>query len=89
MENFSAAEPMDMRYHNTNGYLHVSKIPYETKIADAFVKGSMERGFDYVDYNGATQVRFTIVMRKNLRFLEVTQVCIDVYTFSRRHSVLI
>lgn len=56
VENFSAAEPMDMRYHNTDGYLHVSQIPYETKIADAFVKGSMQRGFDYVDYNAATQV---------------------------------
>lgn len=61
VENFSAADPMDMKYHNTNGYLHVSKIPYETKIADAFVKGSMEKGFDYVDYNGATQVMFFLL----------------------------
>lgn len=68
MENFSAADPMDMKYHNTDGYLHVSKIPYETKIADAFVKGSMERGFDYVDYNGATQVYIFFVLEEYLRY---------------------
>lgn len=51
---------MDMRYHNTDGYLHVSKIPYETKLADAFIKGSMERGFNYTDYNAATQVLFHV-----------------------------
>lgn len=56
IENFTAADPVDWNYHNNDGYLHISKIPYETKIVEAFVQGAMHHGFNYVDYDGATQV---------------------------------
>lgn len=56
VENFTIPEYKDSPYHNNDGYLGVSYAPYKTKIADAIIEASEQNGFDYVDYNGATQV---------------------------------
>ncbi|GFG37712.1 hypothetical protein Cfor_11788 [Coptotermes formosanus] len=49
----------DTKYHSTSGELTVSYAPYRTQLADAFVQGGSELGYNIIDYNGATQIGFS------------------------------
>ncbi|GFG28583.1 hypothetical protein Cfor_11704 [Coptotermes formosanus] len=49
----------DKKYHSTSGELTVSYAPYRTPLADAFVQGGAELGYNITDYNGATQTEFS------------------------------
>ncbi|GFG37718.1 hypothetical protein Cfor_11791 [Coptotermes formosanus] len=51
----------DKEYHSTSGELTVSYAPYRTPLADAFVQGGAELGYNIIDYNGATQTGFSYV----------------------------
>nr|CAI5856045.1 unnamed protein product [Callosobruchus analis] len=42
----------DSGYHNKDGPLGVSDLPYRTKSATVFLEAAQEAGYPYVDYNG-------------------------------------
>ena len=70
VENFSVPDSPHESYHNQDGYLDVSYVPYKTKIADAIIEASKQLGLKYVDYNGPTQVgvsRLQVTMRDGVR----------------------
>ena len=49
----------DTKYHSTSGELTISYAPYRTPMADAFVQGGAELGYNVIDYNGETQTGFS------------------------------
>lgn len=55
MEDFTISEFFDPKYHGRGGYLTVGYAPYHTKLSQAVINASMEYGFKYNDYDGATQ----------------------------------
>lgn len=60
LENFQVnkKQPIDEGYHNKDGYMTVSDIPFKTEIAKAFVQAGVEIGFQNLDYNGRNQQGF-------------------------------
>ena len=49
----------DKKYHSTGGELAISRNPYRTPLAEAFVEGGKEMGYREVDYNGEYQTGFS------------------------------
>ena len=45
-------------YRGKGGPVTVSNIPYKSASASAFVRAGVEKGYNYVDYNGPKQVGF-------------------------------
>ena len=45
-------------YRGKGGPVTVSNIPYKSASANAFVRAGVEKGYNYVDYNGPKQVGF-------------------------------
>jgi len=59
MEDTTIPEYSKNREHrSTKGYMSVSRVPYRTPIADAFVEAGRHMGQPIMDYNGATQTGF-------------------------------
>lgn len=54
-------------YHYHKGPLSVEDVPYRSKSAKAFVKGSKQLGHEEVDYNSYTQVGVSYVQATTLR----------------------
>ncbi|KAF3426363.1 hypothetical protein E2986_06219 [Frieseomelitta varia] len=50
----------ETRYHSTGGYLTVQEPPYQTPLANAFVKGGQEMGYEARNINGEQQAGFMI-----------------------------
>lgn len=59
-------------YHGRTGAINVEDVSHRTKMARAFVKGSMQTGYASVDYNGESQIGTSFVQANTL--------------FGRRHS---
>ena len=51
---------MNFEYHGTNGPISVSKHTFVTPLAHALVNASKELGYDVVDYNGKSQLGFSL-----------------------------
>ncbi|XP_069680592.1 glucose dehydrogenase [FAD, quinone]-like [Periplaneta americana] len=51
----------DTKYHSTTGELDISYPPYHTEFATAFIDSGIEKGYKYVDYNGANQTGFSYI----------------------------
>ncbi|XP_071448689.1 glucose dehydrogenase [FAD, quinone]-like [Hetaerina americana] len=47
-------------YHSTGGYLTVQEAPWHTPLAQAFVQGGSELGYDIRDINGEKQTGFMV-----------------------------
>ena len=60
MERISGFD-VDPSYHGYDGLLNVGKTNFFTPLADAFVEAGKEIGFEEVDYNGASQMGFSLV----------------------------
>ncbi|KAL1453753.1 hypothetical protein WDU94_010067 [Cyamophila willieti] len=60
-EDFHYETKFNPRYHRQNGPLTISKVPYHTPIADAFVKAGVELGHPLVDVNGRSQTGFSYI----------------------------
>ena len=61
-ENMTIPELADnKKYHSTSGELSISYAPYRSPIADAFVQGGEELGYNVIDYNGETQTGFSYI----------------------------
>jgi choline dehydrogenase len=59
-ENMSIPElARDRKYHSTRGELTISYAPYRSSLADAFISGGKEMGYNIIDYNGETQNGFS------------------------------
>ena len=43
------------KYHGSGGYLAVEEAPYRTPLADAFIQGGKELGYEERDCNGEFQ----------------------------------
>lgn len=70
IEKFTIAEYQDPLYHNTEGPIDVSYVPFSTEVAKAWVKACQEAGHKLTDYNGATQTGtslFQVNMRNGTR----------------------
>ncbi|KAK9308520.1 hypothetical protein QLX08_001511 [Tetragonisca angustula] len=50
----------ETRYHSTGGYLTVQESSYQTPLANAFVKGGQEMGYEARNINGEQQTGFMI-----------------------------
>lgn len=48
-------------FHGKNGPVTVSNINYKSATSKAFVRSGIERGFNYVDYNGPHQTGFSFL----------------------------
>nr|CAI5856041.1 unnamed protein product [Callosobruchus analis] len=60
----------DSGYHNKDGPLGVSDLPYRTKSATVFLEAAQEAGYPYVDYNGKHEIGTSYAqttMRNGLR----------------------
>ena len=53
----------DEEYHGKGGALNVEKATFVTPIARAFIAGAKERGYPEVDYNGKSQVGFSLTQQ--------------------------
>ena len=51
----------DRKYHSTGGELAITRVPYHTPLAEAFVQGGKEMGYREVDYNGKYQTGFSLL----------------------------
>ncbi|KAJ9587816.1 hypothetical protein L9F63_018740 [Diploptera punctata] len=51
----------DTKYHSTGGELAISRLPYQTDLAKAFVESGKEIGYQEVDYNGMQQIGFSLL----------------------------
>ncbi|KAJ9590389.1 hypothetical protein L9F63_016580 [Diploptera punctata] len=51
----------DTKYHSTGGELEISRVPYQTDLAKAFVESGKEIGYQEVDYNGRHQIGFSLL----------------------------
>lgn len=51
---------VDLEYHGTDGPLQVSKHTYVTPLARALIDASKELGYDTIDYNGKSQLGFSL-----------------------------
>lgn len=54
-------------FHNRHGALSVEDVPYRSKMAKAFVKGSKQVGHQQIDYNSNVQVGVSYVQANTLR----------------------
>ncbi|KAL7292880.1 hypothetical protein TKK_0013550 [Trichogramma kaykai] len=60
LENFNVSHvPVDWKYHNRNGPMHINSPPYNSEMVDAFLAAAKELGFPEADYNGAEQIGFS------------------------------
>jgi choline dehydrogenase-like flavoprotein len=50
---------VDMRFHSQNGELDVQRVPHQTPMVKAFVKGGVELGYRMVDYNSGNTIGFS------------------------------
>lgn len=55
IETFNIPEYAKNGYHGENGELPIAYTTTHTPLSDAFLKGCMELGYKYVDYNGPSQ----------------------------------
>ncbi|XP_058806789.1 glucose dehydrogenase [FAD, quinone]-like [Phymastichus coffea] len=51
----------DPKYRGTGGPVNIINAPYQTPLADAFVKGGEELGYSSVDYNGEKLTGFNYI----------------------------
>ena len=59
-ENMTIPELADnTEYHSTSGEQSISYAPYRSPIADAFLQGGAELGYNVIDYNGETQTGYS------------------------------
>ncbi|EGI63397.1 PREDICTED: glucose dehydrogenase [FAD, quinone]-like [Acromyrmex echinatior] len=50
----------DIKYHGTNGPVHINHLPSYTPLAEAFLEAGKELGYsELVDYNGKNQIGFS------------------------------
>ncbi|KAF5286195.1 hypothetical protein FQA39_LY16365 [Lamprigera yunnana] len=94
----SSVEYHDSSYHQTGGYLSVQDVSFRTKSAHAFVRAAQEVGYEYVDYNGKSQMGVSYVQATTRRgkrcsaekaYLRVNRPNLTILTNSRVTKVLI
>lgn len=51
----------DTKHHSTGGYLTISRTPYRTPLAEAFIESGLETGQRVVDYNTDTLIGFSFL----------------------------
>ncbi|XP_045503191.1 glucose dehydrogenase [FAD, quinone]-like [Colias croceus] len=62
LENMQIPEiAKDKKYHSSNGAMTIQYPRYRTRLADAFVQAGTEIGGKIVDYNGKTQIGYSMI----------------------------
>ncbi|XP_064459363.1 uncharacterized protein LOC135369775 [Ornithodoros turicata] len=61
IETFYVPEYANNGYHGNDGEVAVGYAPYHTKASEAFLDGMAELGYQYVDYNGPSQIGYSRV----------------------------
>lgn len=56
----------DLRYHGAEGPIPIINPPYQTPLADAFVKAGEQLGYSKVDYNGHRPTGFAYVQTNQI-----------------------
>jgi choline dehydrogenase-like flavoprotein len=60
LEDFDVQDDtVEKEFHSTGGPLHITRSPYHTKSATAFLQAGTERGFPIIDYDGKEQIGYS------------------------------